>query len=141
MQRCLTQRLAFVLRPLAVVQCQPNWSNELHSLVCFGGGGLEYNWQYCIVDSFLYFISVTDASKQGHRLQHRISKEKGDLANLINFLPVDVMLNLMMYWPTSFPLDLMMKMKVSPYIWINNCISNGLHCPQKKSVRWIWDDR
>ena len=77
---------------------------------------LEYNWQCCIVDSFLYFISVTDASKQGHHLQHRISKEKDDLANLINFLPVDVMLNLMMYWPTSFPLDLMMKMKVSPYI-------------------------
>ena len=28
-----------MLRPLSVVQCQPNWSNELHFLVCFGGGG------------------------------------------------------------------------------------------------------
>lgn len=64
---------------------------------------------------------LADASKQGHRLQHRISKEKADLANLINFLPVDVMLNLMMYWPTSFPLDLMMKMKQHQCVLRNRC--------------------
>ncbi|XP_074638396.1 uncharacterized protein LOC141896911 [Acropora palmata] len=69
----------------------------------------------------MHCSNVEDASKQGHRLQHRVSKEKADLANLINFLPVDVMLNLMMYWPTSFPLDFMMKMKQHQCVLRNRC--------------------